>query len=275
VKDFNRHLSDDWFDYNVCKSCGTLSIASIPDALGRYYPSDYYSLPSTEDDLARAATHEEYKLELISRFNRGGRLLEIGPGAGGFAYLAKRAGFDVAAVEMDERACAFLRDVVGVRVVQTADPEAPLRASGQFDVISLWHVLEHLARPEAVLEAAAGALAPGGVVVIAVPNPRSIQFALLRRYWAHLDAPRHLALMPSSAIREAAQACGLDTVFETSTDVGGLGWNAFGWQMSLRNLVPGMPAVVARAVTRLMRPVERRGLRGATMTLVLRKAVRG
>ena len=45
--------------------------------------------------------------------------------------------------------------------------------------------------------------------------------------------------------------------------------------MSLRNLVPGMPAVVARAVTRLMRPVERRGLRGATMTLVLRKAVRG
>jgi SAM-dependent methyltransferase len=251
--------------------CGTTSISAVPSDLARYYPTDYYPLPSSRDELARTAHHETYKIDLVTRFVDGGRLLEIGPGAGGFAYLATRAGFDVETMEMDERTCTFLREVVGVKAMQTSEPETALDSSGLFDVIALWHVLEHLPNPEDLLQSAARALKPGGVLVIAVPNPGALQFGVFRRYWAHLDAPRHLALMPADAIVRSASSDGLDVVFQTSTDVGGIGWNAFGWQMSLRNLVPGLPSIFARAAARVMRPVERRDLNGATYTLVLKK----
>ena len=252
--------------------CGTTSIAVVPVDLGRYYPADYYPLPSSADDLARVAQREQYKIDMVTRYVARGRLLEIGPGAGGFAYLARRAGFDVETMEMDERTCVFMRDVVGVRSTQTSEPQIALGTAGLFDVIALWHVLEHLPDPRDLLQAAAGALKPGGVLVIAVPNPRSLQFAVFRRYWAHLDAPRHLALMPAAAIVGSARASGLEVPLQTSSDVGGRGWNAFGWQMSLRNLVPGLPSIFGRAATRLARPLELRDLNGATFTLVLQKA---
>jgi SAM-dependent methyltransferase len=251
--------------------CGTTSISEVPADLARYYPTDYYPLPSSQDELARTAQHETYKIDIVTHYAGGGRLLEIGPGAGGFAHLARTAGFDVETMEMDERTCSFMREVVGVRAMQTSEPQTALRSAGPFHVIALWHVLEHLPDPRDLLQSAARALMSGGVLVIAVPNPRALQFGVFGRYWAHLDAPRHLALVPADAIVKSATSDGLEVVLQTSTDVGGLGWNAFGWEMSLRNLVPGLPSIFGRAATRLMRPVERRDLNGATYTLVLRK----
>ena len=65
----------------------------------------------------------------------------------------------------------------------------------------MWHVIEHLRRPWEVIERAAANLQDGGVLAIATPNPRALQFKLLRRRWAHLDAPRHLFLIPSRRAR--------------------------------------------------------------------------
>jgi SAM-dependent methyltransferase len=172
---------------------------------------------------------------------------------------------------MDERTCEFLRSVAGVEAVQSADPAETLTRLGMFDVITMWHVLEHLPHPCETLRAAAEALAPGGVMVLALPNPASFQFALFRRYWTHLDAPRHLALIPAAAIEGRTHNWGLSTELETATDRGGLGWNHFGWQMSLRNLSRKAPDLLSRAAARAARPLERRDLSGSTYTLVLRK----
>ena len=64
--------------------------SSCPSRPGSYYPSDYYPLPSSADDLARMAQHERYKIDLVTRYVARERLLEIGPGAGGFAYREAR-----------------------------------------------------------------------------------------------------------------------------------------------------------------------------------------
>jgi protein-L-isoaspartate O-methyltransferase len=253
-------------------------MAEPPADLASFYPDDYYHLPASVEELATVAEGERYKLEIVQRFVKAGRLLEIGPAVGGFAFLAKRAGFQVETIEMDARCCDFLRDVVGVGVTHTADARSVLQSSGQFEAIALWHVLEHLPDPWETLEAAAAALSPGGVLVLAAPNPDAIQFLIFKSYWTHLDAPRHLQLIPIRALRERAMSWGLLPIFSTTTDPGGLGWNAFGWQMSFRNLaearVGKVPTLVGRAAGRIARPVERSGLRGSTYTLAFQKASR-
>lgn len=274
--DFNRRLSMTWFTYYQCDSCRSLLLAEPPADLDRYYPRGYYDLPTTEAALALAAERERYKLDIVQRFVQRGRLAEIGPGAGGFAYLAKQAGFEVETIEMDARTSDYLRLVAGVGVTNSADASAELTRSGSFDVIALWHVVEHLPDPRETLRAAASALSPGGVLVLAAPNPDSMQFRVFRANWTHLDAPRHLQLIPASAICEEASAWGLQPVLETTSDIGGLGWNGFGWENSIRNLAfrmgrPMVSNLPARIVRRLVGPIERRAMNGSTYTLVLRK----
>jgi SAM-dependent methyltransferase len=280
ARDLNLNLSSWSFAYCVCGNCRTLQIAETPLDLAQFYPSGYYAIPNSRHELMAKAEGERFKLEIVQRFVRTGRLLEIGPAVGGFALLAKDAGFDVDTVEMDARCCEFLRDIVGVKATHSTDPAAYIKQSEPFDVIALWHVLEHLPNPRETLRAAAERLSESGVLVIAVPNPESFQFALFGTSWAHLDAPRHLQLIPARFLRRLVRGWGLSAVLETTSDVGGLGWNAFGWQMSLQNLarVAGlryMPPLIGRVLCRISRPLERRGRRGSTYTMVLRKEAPG
>ena len=273
--DFNRKLSDHKFTYYQCAECASLALAVPPPDLDRYYPTDYYILPASRHDLGIAAERERYKLDIVQRFVRTGRLLEIGPGPSAFAFLAKEAGFEVEAVEMDERCCQFLRDVVGVRATRSSDARAVLERSLPLQVVALWHVLEHLPNPMETLAAAAASLSPGGILIIAAPNPAATQLSLFGSRWTHLDAPRHLQLIPASFLNQRAAAWDLQTVLETTTDEGGLGWNAFGWNVSLNHAasVVGLrvPALAAKVICRLARPIERTGSRGTAYTLVLQK----
>src|SRR5262245_17570221 len=112
ARDINRKISGESFKYFRCKGCGFLFLDPIPRDLGRYYPAGYYgSPPETEESLAGAAAAVEgYKLDFLKQAARGSgkRVLEIGPSMGGFAVLAKRAGFEVEVIEMDLTCCEFL-----------------------------------------------------------------------------------------------------------------------------------------------------------------------
>lgn len=274
--DRNRRLSDEIFTYVRCQQCQTLELSTVPDDLGRYYPAQYYSLPQTREELEITAAPERYKLDLLWPVAPRGRLIEIGPAIGGFAAHADEAGYEVSAIEMDPACCRFLRDVVGIEVHQTADPAPALREHGPFDVVAMWQVLEHLPDPRQVLEAASAALSPGGVLAIAVPNPQALQFRWFGARWTHVDAPRHLTLIPPQTLVSIGGELGLEVALLTTVDIGTLGWNYFGWRESLAGFARGERArAVLRfggsVLTRVMAPVERRNCRGSTYTLLLRR----
>jgi 2-polyprenyl-3-methyl-5-hydroxy-6-metoxy-1,4-benzoquinol methylase len=276
TKDRNRLISEEVFHYYRCPGCGLIFLSPMPEDLGRYYPPDYHAESVTLEQIEAAATHEQYKIELVQRFVKGGRLLEIGPSVGGFCYVAKRAGFEVEAIEMDEQCCRFLEESVGIRAIHSSDTKGALLESGPYDVIALWHVIEHLPDPFETFEVAAARLKPGGILVIAAPNPASFQFRFLRRYWTHVDAPRHVFLIPSERLVERGHELELEPVLVTTTDEGGVGWNKFGWEQSLFNLTrsSGPRHFLRRVGTRLTAlagPFERRDLSGSAYTIVLRK----
>jgi SAM-dependent methyltransferase len=275
--DRNRGLSDEPFNYRLCEHCRAIFLADPPEDPARFYPEEYYVLP-TDGALERAAHAERYKLGLIRPFADGGRLVEIGPGPGTFALAARNAGYDVTGIEMDARSCEHLRTVIGVEAVESDSPAQTLEGLPPSRVVAMWHVLEHLPDPWACIDAAARNLEPGGVLTVAVPNPRSLQFRMMRGRWPHVDAPRHLFLIPSGLLEERARAGGLALATLTARDRGGVYWNRFGWQHVLtrpRQSRARTAAALAFGIgaAALMAPIELSDLRGTTYTAVFRKAV--
>ena len=283
ARDFNRRITRQIFRYHLCPRCALWFLDPIPADLGRYYPDEYHAFPAVETLRAAAQTVEGYKLEAILPLVGSGRMLEIGPGNGGFALLAQDAGFKVDTIEMDARCCQFLREQIGAYAVQSDDPTAALREMEQkYDVIALWHVIEHLPDGWELLRRATERLQPGGIIALAAPNPDSFSFRVLRARWPHLDAPRHLQLLPIAFLEARARELGLETVMVTTSDGGALGWNDFAWRQALTNLAPTplfrgrgvllkILDLAARVLSRLWRGAERGGLRGSTYTLVFQK----
>lgn len=276
--DVNRSITDERFPYYRCGHCRTVFLSPLPPDLGRYYGEDYYPVPATLEELDRAALPDAYKVDVLASLTPapGKRLLEIGPAAGYFARQAQRAGYQVHVVEMSAECCGFLREKVGIEVTHSAKISGALEAGRQYDVIALWQVVEHLPNPMDELAALAKHLAPNGVLVVAAPNPDSIQARALGRYWWHLDAPRHVTLIPPGTLVEHVRALGLRPELVTATDPGSLEWNRLGWHFSFLNrfrmrFLRSVAKRAAALVAWLMQPFEQRGLRGSTYTVAWRK----
>lgn len=232
TRDFNRKVSDASFEYYRCRSCGVVFLDPVPGDLHRYYPPGYHAIPGSEAELLGPGPDECHKLDAIGKDGRGRRLLEIGPSYGRFAARAKRAGFRVDAIELDMECCRFLTEVVGVPATHSTDPIAALEAKGEYDVVALWHSIEHMPEPWRLLDAVAGHVAPGGIVALSTPNPLSLQFRIFGRHWFHLDAPRHLALLPPAVIEARLAKHRLRRVLLTTQDQGSRECSSHGWVAS-------------------------------------------
>ncbi len=275
--DVNRKITREIFHYYRCRSCGLIFLAPIPNDIGQYYPNNYYSIPCSANELAKAAQFERYKIDIVTQFaTRRGRLLEIGPAYGSFIYLAKEAGFDAEAIEMDPNCCRFMSEIVGIKAIQSNDPQEALKSVENYDVIALWHVIEHLPDPWKTLEAIANKLLPGGILVIAAPNPEAFQFRVLGRFWPHVDAPRHVNLIPLSLLGERMQSYGLKKIWSSITDKGALGWNTFGWVYFFTNFTTSrflktILAIIGRITSIILGPIERMKCLGSAYTVVYQR----
>jgi len=119
----------------------------------------------------------------------GGRVLDVGCGRGVFLKLLEERGYRVRGTELSTRTAANAHPALEVDVGELRPGRYP---EGSFDLISIWHVLEHDRAPELLVRASHQALAPGGALLIAVPNFGSPQARLSGEHWFHLDLPRHI-----------------------------------------------------------------------------------
>ena len=212
--DRNRETTRERFAYARCRTCETVFLVDPPADLGRYYAEDYYQFgpdgePAWRTDEPRMQA-ASYRIGLLRAHTEPGRLIEIGAGTGAFASAAQSAGYEVSAIEMSERCCRYLSEREGIDAICSDRPLEAIASLPPARVVALWHVLEHLSYPDEVLAQVAAKVEPGGVLAIGVPNPRSLQFRVLRSRWAHLDAPRHLCLIPAAALIGRGRGLGHD-----------------------------------------------------------------
>ncbi|NKQ39754.1 MAG: class I SAM-dependent methyltransferase, partial [Methanosarcinales archaeon] len=120
-----------------------------------------------------------------------GRLLDIGCATGGFLKVMASYGWKAYGVELNEEAVAFAKREQNLNIVKGDFLEVDFPV-GFFDVITLWHVLEHLIDPSAVLKKISSLLKKNGILIYAIPNINSLEYIVFRRWWSGWDVPRHL-----------------------------------------------------------------------------------
>jgi 2-polyprenyl-3-methyl-5-hydroxy-6-metoxy-1,4-benzoquinol methylase len=178
------------------------------EKLSKYYKSeDYISHTDTKRNLLEYVYHSvrqialKRKLKLINSFNSEGKnLLDIGCGTGDFLETAIKANWNITGIEPDENARQIANSKTNNSVFEI-EHLAKLKPNS-FDVITLWHVLEHLPNLEMHTTLLKTLLKPNGTLVIAVPNYKSYDAEYYKNFWAAYDVPRHLWHFSRTSILE-------------------------------------------------------------------------
>ncbi len=175
------------------------------DILYKYYESDdYISHTDGKRSLFEKAYHFiksislKDKVKLINSFqNTKGTLLDIGAGTGDFLYVAKKNGWQTMGIEPNDKAkaIAISKEVSFVNNLSNIKSES-------FDVITMWHVLEHVPDVEFQIKELKRIVKPNGTIVIAVPNYNSYDAKHYGNFWAAYDVPRHLWHFSKTAIKK-------------------------------------------------------------------------
>ena len=144
------------------------------------------------------------------RFPQPGRLLDVGCGNGAFLSRAREMGWQVTGCEPDPKAVATCR-AQGLSVIQ-GDVFDPLLDGQRFDAVTISHVLEHVADPEAMLKRVHALLEPGGVLWVAIPNPDSIGLRVFGAAWRGLHCPFHLCIPSQTQLVPRVGQAGFDSI---------------------------------------------------------------
>jgi SAM-dependent methyltransferase len=197
--------TDELFDLHICDACRTLFIEPMPslERQARHYPDDYWMGPADgERPAAPSGLLESYRrfvlrdhVRFVRRALAGQRprgltptLLDVGCGDGSFLAALGEAGSCGMDLSLPALRAVRARGLCAVRGTLT---DCPLRP-GSFTLVTAFHFLEHVRPAAAILAGMRELLAPGGELVLQVPNVRSWQARLLGRHWSGLDVPRHL-----------------------------------------------------------------------------------
>ena len=179
-----------------CKNCSVVYIGNPPDR-STVYDEDYdvtsydakdYDRFSSLKGLSELYAINEQRLKFIKREKQSGQLLDIGCGLGFFIKTAHKYGFDVYGIDVAKRAVQYVENTFKlIARVETLDEL--LRQGKRFDLITLWHVLEHFVNPVDELKKIRRLLNEGGVCFIEVPNLHSLRFKLSRNKWVGGNHP--------------------------------------------------------------------------------------
>jgi SAM-dependent methyltransferase len=176
-------------------------------------PTLYPEFEQSEAIFAHAlrrplAVFTKQREALVREVMPRGRLLDFGCGSGAFARWMAHAGYDVVGLEP----FSLGRAVEDHRLLLVRGPlESASTQLGRFDVITLWHVLEHLPHPSEVLRKLGDLLSPRGVIIVSVPNFRSWQSQVFQGGWFHLDPPRHIAHFETETLERCLHDAQLQT----------------------------------------------------------------
>lgn len=220
----NLWLKDEFLtkkDFHICEclNCGLLYTMPRPskEKIGAYYKSDeYYSHQENKKGFvprlyeAIKKINLKHKFRLASRDLPVGKLLDIGCGVGDFLHVAENKGWQCTGVEPSEEAREIARQRIKGDLLYSEDLEQLPDQS--FDLITMWHVLEHVDDLKWQVAQLQRLIKPNGRIVIAVPNYRSYDGRFYNAYWAAYDVPRHLNHFNRTVLTKIFKTSGLSLV---------------------------------------------------------------
>ena len=206
----DHFLSGENFSLLNCSNCSVriTNPQPPPSEIFNYYKSeDYVSHSDTKKGLINFAYQQvkaitlSSKIRLIRKWSSGNKLLDFGCGTGDFLNFAKQKGYHTTGLEPDESARNFALQ----KGLEVHHPEWLNAQTTAFDIITMWHVLEHTYDPVDTVFQLKSMLNPGGIMIIAVPNYSSMDAEHYGGNWAAYDVPRHLFHFHPNTIQKVAE----------------------------------------------------------------------
>jgi 2-polyprenyl-3-methyl-5-hydroxy-6-metoxy-1,4-benzoquinol methylase len=203
--EFKNHLickdtlvSQESFAIVKCKDCKILFTNPRPDAasLPAYYQSDDYISHTNKGNnlinliykIVRNFTIRS-KYSIITQKIKNGKILDVGCGTGDFLHYCQKKSWEVTGVETNPIARELTKEK-GIKNIYSSYQE--IEENETFDVITLWHVLEHIPDLTEAINTFKKSLKKDGLLVIALPNRDSLDALVYNENWAAYDVPRHL-----------------------------------------------------------------------------------
>ena len=220
----NLWLKDEFLskeDFHICEclNCGLSYTMPRPDKekIGEYYKSEeYYShqenkkgfIPRLYESVKKVNLKHKYKL--ATQGMSVGKMLDIGCGVGDFLHTAEEQGWACTGVEPSEDAKSIAKtrikaDIINSEALENIPDES-------FDVITMWHVLEHVDDLKWQIEQLYRLTKTGGRIVIAVPNYKSYDGQYYKELWAAYDVPRHLNHFNRNTLTKMFKSQGLNLI---------------------------------------------------------------
>jgi 2-polyprenyl-3-methyl-5-hydroxy-6-metoxy-1,4-benzoquinol methylase len=216
AKDYT--VSHEQFEIWECGNCSLRFTQNVPEqeVIGFYYQSsEYISHSDTTEGIINKLYHFVRRRTLISKRHlvkkvtgiSKGVILDVGSGTGAFLQMMVNAGWEGVGLEPDATARQKAKDLYDLSL-RDASSFFDLPDS-TFDVITLWHVLEHVHDLQGDIKQLRRLLKPGGKCLIAVPNYKCFDQELYKEYWAAYDVPRHLYHFSPEAMKQLLKLHGL------------------------------------------------------------------
>jgi len=197
-----------------CNSCSLvwLGNAPTPAEMGQHYGPAYdLAITGVGDD----PRHWIYRRDTVLRYKTEGSILDLGCSSGGFLDSLKGPSWKLTGIEMSESVARRAAGRCGAEVFVGGILDAPF-APNQFDVITCFHVFEHLYDPRSVLEKVFYWLKPGGIFYTMMPNIDSAGRRIFGSHWFALELPRHLSHFSPASLRNLAIGIGLQEISITT-----------------------------------------------------------
>jgi len=206
------------FEMRQCSECDIVYLNPMPknEYLASFYEKGYHRVK------------ESFLNETISRFNRklavseikkiksDGKVLDIGCGRGMFLKSMQEAGYEVCGIEPSGDGSKIARDIAKLKISNCRLDEFEC-CDNSFDIVMLWHVLEHMSSPAESLEQIKKIIKPDGILIVEVPNFSSIESRFFNRYWQHLDVPRHMFFYNKKSLEKFLNLKGYE-IIKVSTE---------------------------------------------------------
>jgi 2-polyprenyl-3-methyl-5-hydroxy-6-metoxy-1,4-benzoquinol methylase len=210
------------FTLYTCGSCRCLFLNPMPgdEEIAGFYPTQYWwssaksgngTLKKLEAIYRKLALRDHIQFIMRATEDRSGvELLDVGCGSGTLLGLLKTRGIRPTGVDFSSEAAQVAEKENGVRVVVGSLAEAGF-PNESFDIVTLFHVMEHVTNPRAVLAEVSRILKADGTVILQVPNIDSWQFKAFGARWYGLDIPRHVIDYSRNSILNLLAASGFVT----------------------------------------------------------------
>lgn len=229
AQDYITHKS---FKVIRCDGCKVVRVDPVPsvETIGDYYPELYYGeTPFLYEKMDAAGRFKKVRPYVAP----GSRVLDVGCGRGLVLGKLHEVGCQVVGTELSAHSSKYAREVLGLEIHQKSLEDCAF-TENSFDVVTLFHSLEHLYDPAHTLKEAYRIIRPGGRILVEVPRFNSFYAKAFRDNWFHLDVPRHLYHFEDETLEALLEKAGFKLAEIKKYDIM---YDSFGALQSLLNVV--------------------------------------